>query len=87
MSSCSKVCISTVEGEVAEHRRKQVKQEAEADTDICNVLHPAFSRSERHKDTVTERHLYIAGKQQMLNHTVKVKVKLRGCSAHRSSSQ
>lgn len=51
------MCRPTVEGEVAEQRREQVQQEAEADTDIRNVLHPAFSRTERHKDTFTEHHL------------------------------
>lgn len=34
----------SIEGEVAEHGRNQVKQEAEANTDVCNILHPCFSR-------------------------------------------
>lgn len=39
----------TVEGQVAEQRRDQVKHEAEADADIGNVLHPGLSGPEAHK--------------------------------------
>lgn len=34
-----------VEGEVAKQSRNEVNQEAEANTDICNLLHLGFSRS------------------------------------------
>lgn len=53
-------CKLTVEGEVAKHRNNEVNQEAEADTDICNDLHLALSRSGRQKDTLAKRHVYIA---------------------------
>lgn len=43
----------TVEGEVAKQCRDEVKQKAEANADICNVLHPGLSRSKRHEETVT----------------------------------
>lgn len=56
-------CRLTVEGEVPKHRRNEVKQEAEANADVCNVLHPALSRSERHKDTFIMCNVYIAGEQ------------------------
>lgn len=56
-------CRLTVEGEVPKHRRNNVKQEAEANTDVCNVLHPALSRSERHKDTFAECNVYVAAEQ------------------------
>ncbi len=88
ISSYSEVCPCrlTIEGEVTKQCRDEVQQEAQADTDICNILHPALSGSERHEDTFTECDVYIAGKQQ-INYTVKVKEKLRIGSTHRSSSQ
>ena len=58
------LCRLTVEGEVAKQRGNEVNEEAEANTDICNVLHPGLSRSERHKDTLTECDVYLAGEQQ-----------------------
>lgn len=36
----------TVEAEVSKERRNEVNGEAEANTDICNVLHPGLTRSE-----------------------------------------
>lgn len=43
---CSK--RPTVEGQVAKQRREHVKHEAQADADVRNILHPPFSRPERH---------------------------------------
>ncbi|MEQ2177077.1 hypothetical protein GOODEAATRI_000106 [Goodea atripinnis] len=37
----------TIEGEVPEQRRSKVKQEAETNADVCNLLHPGFGWSER----------------------------------------
>lgn len=48
--SLSDVCPRrlTEEGEVAKQCRNEVNHEAEANTDISNILHPGLSRSERH---------------------------------------
>lgn len=35
----------SVEGEIAKQRRNEVQQEAEANADICNVLHLGLRRS------------------------------------------
>lgn len=43
-------CRLTIEGEVAKQRRDEVNQEAEANTDICDILHPGLSGSERHRE-------------------------------------
>lgn len=56
----------TVEGEVAKHCRNKVKQEAEANTDVGYILHPAFSGSERHKDTLAEHHVNVYNKAEKL---------------------
>lgn len=40
----------TVEGEVAKQRGDHVKNEAQANADICDVLHSAFSWSKSHKE-------------------------------------
>lgn len=52
-SSLSKMCHCrlTIKSEVTEQRRYDVKQEAEANTDIRNVLHPFLRWSETHKGT------------------------------------
>lgn len=44
-------CRLTIKSEVTKKRRYDVKQEAEANTDIRNVLHPFLTRSEKYKDT------------------------------------
>lgn len=50
--NCIVLCMTgpTVKGEVAKQRRDHVKNEAQANADICDVLHSAFSRSKSHKE-------------------------------------
>lgn len=58
-ASFSKVCHCrlTIKCEVAKHSGDEVNQEAEANADICNILHTGLSRPEK-----TQGHdVYIAG--------------------------
>lgn len=48
-------CRLTIEGEIAEKCRDEVKQEAEADADVCYVLHPLLSWSEKQQNTFTKQ--------------------------------
>lgn len=58
--SLSKMCHCrlTIKSEVTKQRRYDVKQEAEANTDIRNVLHPFLSRSEKYKRHISRRVMF-----------------------------
>lgn len=55
------MCRPTVEGEVSKEGRNKVKEHAEANTKVCNVLHSPFRRSGRHRDPFSESHVDVLG--------------------------